>query len=322
MIAGTLAFMLAKDEGRFLRIKPSEIEPLRESLHFLREKNVHVRTFWTSWEKFQNLWKNIQVPAGTGKLRVRASRGGRARGRAGVEQTLGETLGEEEAALVIIDPKEMPRTWAEVGAAENIGECVPRPEEPAPAEAPAEAGPGGGGDPERHAVRTAAASRAVQETSYVTLGDPHLDAKLFPHLHPYGSGSLRAEEGAGGIQRQARSRLTALDPGFRDCPVWQFFNRDRLTKSGSGWSGRRPGGPAPSRQKTTGGPAGEGNGPERTRTGTLARPGAAAGARATRSASPPTCSGTWSPLTSPRAAAGGTRSGGTSTRSRRTTRRG
>ena len=45
MIAGTLAFMLAKDEGRFLRIKPSEIEPLRESLHFLREKNVHVRTF-------------------------------------------------------------------------------------------------------------------------------------------------------------------------------------------------------------------------------------------------------------------------------------
>ena len=94
-----------------------------------------------------------------------------------------------------------------------------------------EAGPGGGGDPERHAVRTAAASRAVQEPSYVPLGDPHLDAKLFPHLHPYGSGSLRAEEGAGGIQRQARSRLTAVDPGFRHCPVWQFFNLDRLIKN-------------------------------------------------------------------------------------------
>ena len=111
--------MLGKDEGRFLRIKPNEVEPLREALHFLREHNTHIRTFWTSWERFQDLWHNIQVPAGTGKLRVRAARRGRA--RAAVEQTLGETLGDEEAALVIIDPKEMPRVWAQVWAAENIG---------------------------------------------------------------------------------------------------------------------------------------------------------------------------------------------------------
>ena len=107
--------MLAKDEGRFLHIRPNEIEPLRETLHFLRENNQHIRTFWTSWERFQDLWHNIQVPAGTGKLKVRAARRGRARARAGraaIEQTLGETLGEEEAALVIIDPKEMPRNWA------------------------------------------------------------------------------------------------------------------------------------------------------------------------------------------------------------------
>ena len=39
MIAGTLAFVLAKDKGRFLRIKPIEIEPPRESLRFLRKNN-------------------------------------------------------------------------------------------------------------------------------------------------------------------------------------------------------------------------------------------------------------------------------------------
>ena len=118
--------MLAKDEGRFLKVKPSEIEPLRESLHFLRTTNVHIRTFWTSWEKFQGLWHNLQVPAGSGKLRVRAGRHARARARGAVEQTLGEMLGEEESALVIIDPREMPRNWAEIWAAENIGECYPR----------------------------------------------------------------------------------------------------------------------------------------------------------------------------------------------------
>ena len=112
IIASTLAFMLGKDEGRFLRIKPNEVEPLREALHFLRVHNTHIRTFWTSWERFQDLWHNIQVPAGTGELRVRAARRGRA--RAAVEQTLGETLGDEDAALVIIDPKEMPRVWAQV----------------------------------------------------------------------------------------------------------------------------------------------------------------------------------------------------------------
>ena len=32
-IASTLAFMLGKDEGRLLRVKPNEVEPLREALH-------------------------------------------------------------------------------------------------------------------------------------------------------------------------------------------------------------------------------------------------------------------------------------------------
>ncbi len=207
-----------------MRIKPNEIEPLREMLHFLRESNTHIRTFWTSWERFQDLWHNIQVPAGTGKLRVRARR--TARTRAAVEQTLGETLGDEEVALVIIDPKEMPRVWAQVWAAENIGECMPRPDGGSPAGTGEEGKAAPQADP-----RTAASARAVQETSYVTLGDPHLDAKLFPHLHPYGSGSLRAEEGAGGLQKYTKSRLTSLDRGFRDCTAWQFFNLDRLIKN-------------------------------------------------------------------------------------------
>ena len=44
-VASTLAFMLGRDEGRFLRIRPNEVEPLREALNFLRANNVHLRTF-------------------------------------------------------------------------------------------------------------------------------------------------------------------------------------------------------------------------------------------------------------------------------------
>ena len=108
-----MAFMLGKNEGRFMHIKPDEVEPLRETLHYLREHNVHIRTFWTSWERSQDLWHNIQVPVGSGAVKVRASR---RRGRAAVEQTLGETLGDEDEALVVIDPREMPRAWAQVCA--------------------------------------------------------------------------------------------------------------------------------------------------------------------------------------------------------------
>ena len=234
IIAGTLAFMLAKDEGRFLKVKPSEIEPLREALHFLRTTNVHIRNFWTSRERFEGLWHNLQVPASSGRLRVRAGRGGRAQARAAVEHTLGEMLGEEEVALVIIDPREMPRGWTEIWAAEDIGECFPW--------TGGGAGPGEqAGDAEAaeeevetqqaHATQTAAGAREVQETSYVTRGDPHLDAKLFPVHHPYGPGSLRADEGAGGLQRFAKSRLLSLDSGFRRSATWQPFNLDRLIKN-------------------------------------------------------------------------------------------
>ena len=101
--------MLAKDEGRFLKIRADELEPLRNALHFLRQENIHIRQFWTSWERFHDLWHNIQVPAGSGGLRVRPAKTSRRQQQAAVEQTIGETLGDEEVALVVIDPNELPR---------------------------------------------------------------------------------------------------------------------------------------------------------------------------------------------------------------------
>ena len=81
------------------------------------------------------------------------------------------------------------------------------------------------------AAALGAAARDAQRVSKVTYGDPHLDAKLFPVLHPYGSGSRGAEEGPTGIQRLARARLLDLDDTFRKTPVYPFYQNDRLLKN-------------------------------------------------------------------------------------------
>ena len=62
----------------------------------------------------------------------------------------------------------------------------------------------------------------------MTLGDPHLDAKLFVYLLPHGTGSCRAEEGAGGLMQYTKSCLLSLDPSFRRSPQWAFFQLDRM----------------------------------------------------------------------------------------------
>ena len=65
----------------------------------------------------------------------------------------------------------------------------------------------------------------------MTLGDAHLDAKLFPHVHPFGTGSLRSEEGAGGMQQYAKSRLLSLEHTFRRSAVWSFWMLERIIKN-------------------------------------------------------------------------------------------
>ena len=49
--------------------------------------------------------------------------------------------------------------------------------------------------------------------------------------HPYGSGSLRAEHGSGGLQKYAKNRLLSLESVFRRSPVWSFWMLERLIKN-------------------------------------------------------------------------------------------
>ena len=139
---------------------------------------------------------------------------------------LQDTIGDEEAVLVVVDPQELPHTWASVDLlGEQIGEGTYRamPEDVAPDQSVTM--------DEDWGVQLKASVANLQQTASIKLGEVHLDAKLFPHLHPHGSGSLRAEDDKVSMQEYLQHRLMSLQHDFRQSPVWSFWSLDRLIKN-------------------------------------------------------------------------------------------
>ena len=178
--------MLAKDEGRLFRVKAADFADVRSCLLWLRQKNPHVRLLMTNLEGFGDLHSKIQtfVPLGRKYTPVRIVRSPRAVAAAEESLQLKDTIGAEEAVLVLVDPAELPRTWASLGLlSERIGERTYRAEPQGDGSA-SELDPGWGADMSQ-------AAAALRGAAKITLGDLHLDAKLHTHLHPHGTGSLR-----------------------------------------------------------------------------------------------------------------------------------
>ena len=99
---------------------------------------------------------------------------------------LRDTIGSEEAVLVVVDPSELPRTRATLDLlSERIGEGTYR------------ADPQGAGAGSALAlswgVEMSEAASGLRRAAKISPGDKYLDAKLCTHLHRHGTGSLRAE---------------------------------------------------------------------------------------------------------------------------------
>ena len=155
--------------------------------------NPLLRVYLSNAERFAKLYGDLQsiVPRGRADTPVRLQRTQKRSPAAGDAATLGDTLGAETDVLVVVDPGELPRTYATVDIlAEKIGDARYR---VVPGDGADETGAGsvettgagllppGWGE----AMRQAAEGMAAR----VTLGDPHLDAKLFVYLLPHGTGS-------------------------------------------------------------------------------------------------------------------------------------
>ena len=75
------------------------------------------------------------------------------------------------------------------------------------------------------------AATALRGAAKITLCDLHLDAKLYTHPHPYGTGSLRAESDRVSMSEYLKNRLFSLQHDFRRSTVWSFQSLDRLIKN-------------------------------------------------------------------------------------------
>ena len=161
------------------------------------------------------------LPEGNPRAKIRWSK------RCGAdvkEGTLGETLGQETKGMVVVGGSCQPMTYAAVGSMKamaatqdfRIDVQLPNPD-------------GKGWSPESQRLDvsscpelgaewredlTTGANFLIEET-WVPPNDPHYDAKCWPAVHPYSSGSLLSEPGTGGAQRFARNRLALSQSWFR-----------------------------------------------------------------------------------------------------------
>ena len=74
--------------------------------------------------------------------------------------------------------------------------------------------------------------------SAVKASDEHFDAKAFPCVHCYGSGSLFAEMGSGDPLGYTQNRACNIQSWFRKHSVWGFYQNDTLTKRSLFFSNR------------------------------------------------------------------------------------
>ena len=59
-----------------------------------------------------------------------------------------------------------------------------------------------------------AGARHLRDETYVRFSEPHMDAKLWPVVHPYGTGSLLSEAGSGMPHKHAKNASCLSKAGF------------------------------------------------------------------------------------------------------------
>jgi len=236
-LANTLGFVVGRNEGSHLkRVAPAEVRALHETLSWLRTSGnnpVH-RWFGTVFETFVNTCRRLAdsistaLPVGDPTWRIRATPKPSKRPREGI---VGETIGDERQGMVILDMQGVPTTYAGLDQMRTVLEGkqeyrlhveVPTKDgtkrwRRAPGEMDLSREPALG-EAWRHDMIGGA--KFIAQEAYISATDPHYDAKVFPVVHPHGTGSLLAEVDHAGIQRFAKNRLTLIQSWFRRSPMW------------------------------------------------------------------------------------------------------
>ena len=252
-LSSTMGFVLNEQSGHFMRLIPDETDALHEILTWGRQhgNNRILSFFGTAFENFHGACRKMMdrfrsvLPEGSRRARIRMSR---RESREPTEGTLDETLGEEACGMVIVDASGHPMKYDALKILEGaVGTQNVRLEiDVAPTEGRGWRRTNSSIDTQHDAVLneqwrrdiSSGATHLLQET-WVPANDPHLDAKVWPHVHPYGTGSLLSEVGSGGEQHHARNRLTLIQSWFRRSSAWGFWFLTRLHQTELFFKNRR-----------------------------------------------------------------------------------
>ena len=244
-VASTLGFVLNKKSGKFMGLTPAETDAVHECLAWGRQdgNNKVLAFFGTVYESFQGACKTLMrrfqsvIPEGCHRARIRATR---RESHEPHEGQLGETLGEEAHGMVIVDPAGNPMKYDALSVFEDV---VATQRSRIEIDIPGEGGRGWQRTSasvdtqhdenldESWQENIAAGAAFLREETWVAANEPHYDAKTFVHMHPYGTGSVLAECGSGGVQRHARNRLTLIQSWFRRSALWGFWFMSRLLQT-------------------------------------------------------------------------------------------
>ena len=234
-----------RNGGRFMGLTQEETDALHEVLTWGRQpgNNRTLEFYGTLYESFQQACETMMgkfqgcIPEGSLQARIRATKRETSTPERAGEDTIGHTLADEAVGMVIVDPSGHPMKYDGLTVLENVvatQHCRIEVDVP---------GPGGKGwQRTSGSIDTSELGEAVRkdisqgsahilEQAYVPASDAHYDARVWPVVHPYGSGSVFAEPRSGGVQKHARNRLTQIQSWFRRSPLWGFWALNRLLYS-------------------------------------------------------------------------------------------
>ena len=242
-VANTMGLVLNKTSGKSSGLTAQEVESVHEILTWGREpgNNKVLNFFGTVFEYFHKACQKLMgrfksvLPEGCLRARIRGTRRETPHAKEG---TLADTLGDEGHGLVVVDRGGIPMSYASLGLWEQI---VASQHSRLEIELPREGG-GGGWSRTGSSIDVAdepaldagwrrdiqAGAQHLREETYVRFSEPHMDAKLWPNVHPYGTGSLLSEPGAGSPHRHATNRLLLIQSWFRRSALWGFWFLNRI----------------------------------------------------------------------------------------------
>jgi len=199
--------------------------------------------FGTAVEAFQNACTRLMgrfesvLPKGCLKARIRYTK---RESRDAPSASLGDTLGAEATGYVIVDAAGAPMKYDMLYAMQDMSA-----RQWSRLELDVPSGPRGKGwRPTRAYVDTGSdevldetwrnemdtGCKHLLEESFVSSIDPHLDAKTWPNVHPYGTGSVLSEIGSGSVLAHCQNRLMLIQSWFRKNSFWAFWMMNQQLK--------------------------------------------------------------------------------------------